>query len=210
MSRINWLILDAMGVIFSQEDDLREVFLPHFEKQAFSFGNGNIRQIIESIYLHLTLGEIDSGQFFNFLNIAQPDLGFLLQVTLDPNFTDFVRQVKKSQQIAVLSNDSQEWANFRNHQLGLRTLVKHYVTSSLLGARKPDRKAYVKMCWLLEAKPQDCTYVDNLESNLGPAKELGMRVILFRRQGKINSSYPVVGSFLELQQMISDGEKNHE
>lgn len=198
------LILDAMGVVFLQEDDLKEVFMPYLEKQAVTFGEGSLKQVIESAYLRLTLGEINSEQFFHFLNITRPDLNFLLPVTLDPAFPGFVDKIRKSHRIAVLSNDSQQWANFRNSQLGLSTLIDYYVTSSLLGARKPDRKAYEKTCWLLGAKPQDCICVDNLESNLRPARELGMRVILFRRDGKINSAYPLARSFPELEQMVDE------
>jgi len=205
MSTNRYIILDAMGVIFLQEDDLREVFMPYLGKHALLFGEGcNKYQLIESTYHRLTLGEINSEQFFRSLNIAQPDLGFLLQVTLDPAFHGFISKLRKSHRIAVLSNDSQEWVNFRNPQFGLPTLVDPYITSSLLGARKPDRKAYEKTCWLLGAKPQDCICVDNLESNLRPAHELGMRVILFRRDNKIDSAYPLARSFPELEQMVNE------
>lgn len=193
------LILDAMGVIFYEEDDLSEAFMPYLEKNAIIYGECSKRQVIESTYLRLSKGELTSEQFFRNLGIKNPDLGFLLNVTLDDEFTDFMRQHLDN--LAILSNDSQEWANYRNRELEFDF---PYITSSLLGVRKPDRKAYEKTCWALNETPENYIYVDNLESNLHSPHSLGIDVVLFRRDGKNNSPYPIVRSFSELNQCLRE------
>ena len=201
----SYVILDAMGVLFLQEDDLAEVYMPYLEQHAAMPGEGSLKQLIESTYHQLTLGEIDAEQFFSSLRITSPKLDFLLGVTLDPTFSEFTGEVRQSHRLAILSNDSQEWADYRNKRYGLMRLVDYYITSSLLGVRKPSLRALKKTCWLLDASPQACYYVDNLESNLDPAHALGMRPILFRRDGDHHSAYPLVRNFSELNQIIQGG-----
>ncbi|MFA5021840.1 MAG: HAD family hydrolase [Patescibacteria group bacterium] len=200
----SFVILDAMGVVFFQEDDLK-VFMPYLEEYATDFGQSGKKHLIESAYLRLTKGEISSDRFFQSLNIDKPDLNFLLAVTLDPEFAEFAQTIRRTNILTILSNDSQEWSNYRNRELGLESMVDHYATSSLLGIRKPSRIALEKTCWLMNAQPENCIYVDNLAANLYPADELRMRVILFRRDGKNDSPYPLVRNLPELGQIISGG-----
>ncbi|MEA3329600.1 MAG: HAD-IA family hydrolase [Nanoarchaeota archaeon] len=191
------VILDAMGVIFHEEDDLVESFMPYLEENAIVYGECSKRQVIESTYLRLSKGELNSDQFFRDLRIKNPNLDFLLNVTLDEEFARFMNQ--HPNKLTVLSNDSQEWANYRNGKLGFDF---PYITSSLLGVRKPDRKAYEKICWALNEAPENCVYVDNLESNLHAPHSLGMNVVLFRRDGRNNSPFPITRNFSELNQYL--------
>ena len=73
-----------------------------------------------------------------------------------------------------------------------------YFTSSLLGVRKPEMMAYQKVCWALNTPPDNCIYVDNLASNLHKLYAMGMDVVLFRRDGNNNYTYPFVRNFTEL------------
>jgi putative hydrolase of the HAD superfamily len=51
------------------------------------------------------------------------------------------------------------------------------IESSKIGIRKPDPRIYQMMCDLLELKPQDCVYLDDLGVNCKPAAQLGMTAI---------------------------------
>src|SRR3989344_6515581 len=130
-----YIILDAMGVIFEEKDDFREVFMPSLKEKTRIYGECNKVQIIESAYLNLTLSNISSQQFFKQLGITNPSLDFLLNLTLNPEFSDFSARIKNRKEfnLAVLSNDSQEWANYRNYKLGLNKIIPFYITSSLFG-----------------------------------------------------------------------------
>ena len=189
----NHLILDAMGVIFLEEDDL-EVFIPYFKENC----RADKGLLIQPLYIKLTYGEITSQQFFQQLGIVNPTLDFLMNVTLDENFCEFAGQIGNSRQVSVLSNDSQEWADYRNGRLGLNKIVARYFTSSFLRVRKPSPEAWEKTCVHLGTEPRNCFYIDNLAVNLSPARDMGMNVVLFRRDGRNDSCYPLVRSFQEL------------
>ena len=201
-----YIILDAMGVIFEEKDDFREVFMPSLKEKTRIYGECNKVQIIESAYLNLTLSNISSQQFFKQLGITNPSLDFLLNLTLNPEFSDFSARIKNRKEfnLAVLSNDSQEWANYRNYKLGLNKIIPFYITSSLFGVRKPDRKVYEKLCWLLRTSPENCIYIDNLDSNLQEPKNLGMRVIRFGDGD--NERYMGVQDFNELYNLLTENE----
>lgn len=207
------LILDAMGVIYYEEDDL-EKFMPYFLNHSRIYGGGNYVgsikrsfsswETIRRIYNNnLTTGKINSKEFFKQIGIDQIGidhfyLNFLLNFEMDKEFLNFKKKYKEN--LIILSNDSQEWANYRNRKLNLDV---PYFTSSLFGIRKPDKSIYEKICWMLKISPKECIFVDNLESNLENAQFLGMKTILFKRNSpRKNSTYPIVRNFTELDEYL--------
>ena len=189
----NQLISDAMGLIFLEEDDLK-VFMPSLEENCRT----DKRRLIQPLYSKLTSGEITSQQLSQKLGIVNPTLDFLMNVTLDENFCEFAGQIGNSRQVSVLSNDSQEWADYRNGRLGLNKIVARYFTSGFLRVRKPSPEAWEKTCVHLGTEPRNCFYIDNLAVNLSTARDVGMDVVLFRRDGRNDSCYPLVRNFQEL------------
>lgn len=61
------------------------------------------------------------------------------------------------------------------HQLPAFTEV---VVSSDVGLRKPDPDIYLLAADRVGVEPAECVFVDDLEVNLSPARELGMRTML--------------------------------
>lgn len=51
------------------------------------------------------------------------------------------------------------------------------VESSKVGYRKPEPKFYETACELLDVRPEQCVYLDDLGINLKPAKAMGMQTI---------------------------------
>lgn len=51
------------------------------------------------------------------------------------------------------------------------------VESSKVGFRKPEPKFYETACELLDVRPTECVYLDDLGINLKPAKAMGMQTI---------------------------------
>jgi putative hydrolase of the HAD superfamily len=52
------------------------------------------------------------------------------------------------------------------------------VVSSDVGLRKPDRNIYLLAADRIGVEPAECVFVDDLEVNLAPARELGMTTVL--------------------------------
>jgi putative hydrolase of the HAD superfamily len=59
----------------------------------------------------------------------------------------------------------------------LRPLFDLFVESFRVGMRKPERRIYELVCRELETAPDAVVFLDDLGSNLKPARELGMRTI---------------------------------
>jgi putative hydrolase of the HAD superfamily len=54
---------------------------------------------------------------------------------------------------------------------------EHVVESSKVGCRKPEPRFYEIACELLDVKPVECVFLDDLGINLKPAKAMGMTTI---------------------------------
>lgn len=197
-----YLILDAMGVVFCDKFD-HEKFMPYFLQNAKLCGEGNKEEEIYHWYRELTKGVISSQQFFTRLGINNPDFGFLLNLKLDLGFKEFAEKIKGlGLKSVILSNDSQEWANYRNMEIGLTQLIDYYLTSSIFGVRKPEQKIYEKMIWFLGAEPEECIYVDDLTDNLIEPAKLGISIVHFSREAKEDCKFPVVKDFSRLYDHI--------
>ena len=53
----------------------------------------------------------------------------------------------------------------------------HVVESSKVGCRKPEPRFYEIACELLDVRPTECVFLDDLGINLKPAAAMGMRTI---------------------------------
>ncbi|MBB6118741.1 HAD family hydrolase [Nocardiopsis algeriensis] len=75
---------------------------------------------------------------------------------------------------AVLSNS---WGNGypRSH---FATTFDAVVVSGEVGMRKPEPRIYLHTCEQLGLSPEDCVFIDDLESNVRSAEELGMAGIV--------------------------------
>lgn len=56
-------------------------------------------------------------------------------------------------------------------------LFDEVIESAKLGIRKPDPRIYDLMCDSLSVAPEECVYLDDLGSNLKPARAMGMITI---------------------------------
>ncbi|MHA1756900.1 MAG: HAD family hydrolase [Promethearchaeota archaeon] len=67
-----------------------------------------------------------------------------------------------------------------NKLKGFFDLFDHVFLSNELGMRKPEIEKYKYVLEQLDAKPEECIFVDDKLINLVPARELGMIVIQFK------------------------------
>lgn len=65
-----------------------------------------------------------------------------------------------------------------------RPFYKIYLSYEI-GFRKPDKRAYQIVLDDLGLKGEECVMVDNIEEDLVPARELGMRTVLAINPGQV-------------------------
>lgn len=188
-----------MGGAYEVEDDFKEVILPHLKKLSPLYSKKDKDEDIRLLYDRLIIGELTSKQFFKARGIEKPSLDFLVDMDLDESFKEFSHEIRKRFRLVILSNDCQEWADYRNERLGLNQFFDDYLTSSFLKAKKPYPEAYQNAVEHLKVSPSRCVIVDNIEENLHTPSKIGMCPILFARRGAISSKYPVISSFNELK-----------
>jgi epoxide hydrolase-like predicted phosphatase len=71
---------------------------------------------------------------------------------------------------------SNSWGDRYDREL-LAELFDGVVISGEVGIRKPSRKIYLLGAEAIDVPPEACVFVDDLELNLAPARELGMATV---------------------------------
>ncbi|KAJ1845882.1 hypothetical protein LPJ57_009146, partial [Coemansia sp. RSA 486] len=106
--------------------------------------------------------------------------GRMMQMTRQPNkaVVDLIRELRRSgYRVAALTN------NFKDDPTGdmrdslFDDLFDHFVESSDVGLRKPDPRFYLHACNLLDVRPAETVFLDDIGKNLRAADRLGMAAV---------------------------------
>jgi putative hydrolase of the HAD superfamily len=175
-----WIIFDAMGVIFKVGDDTNELLVPFVQERSRASW-----ERINERYLAASLGTIPSRRFWEDVGLGTfyPSIEneYLdSRLVIEPDFLTVAGRLAGRYSIGLLSNDVAEWSSYlrKKHQLGCFTTV---IVSGQVGCRKPDQKIYELLLERTGAAPQSCIFVDDRLNNLRTAHELGIRTIHFQR-----------------------------
>ncbi len=104
------------------------------------------------------------------LNLFKPNKGM-------PELLSSLKE--KGYNLILLSDQTKEWWPFLNTKYDVSSYFDHCVVSYEVGVNKPDPEIYRVALKNTSSAPADCVFVDDLEKNLPPAEELGMKTILF-------------------------------
>jgi putative hydrolase of the HAD superfamily len=77
----------------------------------------------------------------------------------------------------LTNNVSSGFEDSRADVADVMTRFDHVVESSKVGMRKPEPRFYEIACELLEVRPAECVFLDDLGINLKPAAAMGMTTI---------------------------------
>ncbi len=72
-----------------------------------------------------------------------------------------------------------------NKKTGLYKGFSSVFASCNLHMRKPNRNIYLYALKRLNAKPQECIFIDNTKENVTAARKIGMKAILFKNAGQM-------------------------
>jgi putative hydrolase of the HAD superfamily len=202
---INWLILDAMGVIFKVADDVSDLLIPFLQSKK----NSTLFKIIYKSYIEASSGKITSNEFWKTLGYTDeyPEIEeeFLEECyTIDPEFIQIAGKLRENYKLAMLSNDLKEWSEFLRNKFNINQFFEAIVISGEVGYRKPDKKIFEILLKKINSKPEECIFVDDKLENLNAASKLGIKNIRFIRN-KIKSkscSEFEVNNFSELLRVL--------
>ncbi|KAJ1821653.1 hypothetical protein LPJ56_001067 [Coemansia sp. RSA 2599] len=106
--------------------------------------------------------------------------GRMMQMTKQPNaaVVDLIRELRRSgYRVAALTNNFKDDPTSDMRATLFDGLFDHFVESSVVGLRKPDPRFYLHACNLLEVRPAEAVFLDDIGKNLRAADRLGMTAV---------------------------------
>lgn len=105
---------------------------------------------------------------------------------------ELVLQLKKHYRLGIISNsDAVNSANYSRK--GWYDHFELVILSHEIGILKPDLGLYELALEKLKAKPEECVFIDDQEECLKPAKQLGMRTVLFKSVPQLRQELKALG-----------------
>ncbi len=86
---------------------------------------------------------------------------------------------KNNYKTVLLSDQTKEWWSILNKKYSISSHFDSCIISAEVGVNKPDPQIYEIALKQSNSKAQKSLFIDDLEENLKPAQQLGMKTILF-------------------------------
>jgi len=109
-------------------------------------------------------------EFKNFMfSLSQPN----------PEALAFAKRLADSGKylMGTINNESRELNQYRIEKFGLRAIFKVFVSSCLVGLRKPEEGIYRLALDITQQIADECCFIDDRALNLEMARRLGMHTI---------------------------------
>lgn len=200
-----WVLLDAMGVIFEEGDDVNRLLIPFIRERDPSITG----EQIDDLYMEASAGHITAPAFWEELGFGDqyPEIEtqYLHKcLRLDHGFRTNAQKLLHKYSLAMISNDVAEWSAYLREIFDLDRYFRLIVVSGEIGHRKPNPAIFKNFLERAQAEAPDCVLVDDRSRNLHAAAELGFKTILFMRPDSEVSFKPdaVVCSFEELPDAV--------
>jgi putative hydrolase of the HAD superfamily len=178
--KYDWIVLDAMGVIYTYGDDVGDLMIPYLRRLGSELSDDEIYRE----FTRCTLGEISSDSLWNNCGasgIDALDVEYTSFYSLNPGLVRTLKSLKEAGfKIACLSNGPGEWSRHLRRRFGLEKWFDTWVISGEVRRKKPDPEIYQILLRATGADPARCFFVDDNEQNLPPARKLGMATYLFK------------------------------
>ena len=201
--KIKAIIFDVGGVLEIGKVNLKQLQNKHYHTGVHEYIAKKLKipmdQWIDSMNTSYELsmqGKISREKTLNTIaknnNISSTKLRKIIFKAHKRNFKtnkQLFKQAFKIKQlgykIAVLSD---QWHLSYDAVMKNNKLFKKFnpvIVSCKVGIRKPNPKIYQLTLKKLKLKPEECLFIDNQKWNLLPAKELGIKTILFKNNKQL-------------------------
>jgi len=107
---------------------------------------------------------------------------------------EIMEQLKRNGfRLGLLSVHAREWVAYCQRKFSYHKLFHSRLYSFEAAASKPDKKVYRLILKKLKARPENCIFIDDHLKNLVPAREMGMKTILFKNAGQLKKDLTALG-----------------
>lgn len=178
------LLFDLGGVCLSNywSRDQRKLFSEKFEIDSKKVYEFHIKHVKE-----FNCGKLSEKEYFQKLfeyvrkePEVEKGIKFLRdQCKASMEMLKFISILKNKYLLYSHTNENKQAGLFRIEKFDLQNYFQNIFVSGEIGFEKPDSKFYSFIIDKLKCNPQDIIFVDDHERNLIPAREIGMKTILF-------------------------------
>ncbi|MFH8119661.1 MAG: HAD family phosphatase [Candidatus Aenigmatarchaeota archaeon] len=189
---IKYIIFDLGGVVANNAvRTARKIIGKKLKMDFESFWNNEIKRYWEE----LKTGRIDEEYFWKKVKEKLKNKGkefdekefmkaFYKYQRKNKNVEKIIANLKKKgYKTAILSNGVARWIEkWRGY---LKKYFDFIVMSNEIGYAKPNRKAYEILLKKMNAKPEECVFIDDKEKNLKTAELIKMKTILFKNSKQL-------------------------
>jgi putative hydrolase of the HAD superfamily len=102
------------------------------------------------------------------------------QRAIQPNLR-LVSELRPSYKLAILSNADISLRERLEGDIGIHDLFDDIVCSAEVGMAKPEPAIYELAAERLGLEPSECVFVDDLDTNVEAARQVGMQAVLFSK-----------------------------
>lgn len=211
--RLELVVLDAMGVIYDQgeniDDDIVGLLLPFARERGCRLP----AEEVFARYVDCSLGRYTTAEYWHGLGIQGPagsdlDDAYLPNYRLMPGVLDFLAAMRSAAlPVACLSNDTAEWAVKRRRLHRIEHLIEPWIISGEVGLRKADPAIFELLLSRVGLQAPQCLFVDDRAANVDAARSLGFHTVQFLSGGTPKGDHRCVSSFPELGAYILSGER---
>ncbi len=182
------IVFDLGNVIFSNDWHYHKPERFEAFREAFEITDESMEAAWDVIWPEFKRGHITEEEFwqafFDKAGAKHQDVGLAKQLYRKyqeqiPGMHELVSELYGRYRLAVLSNISAEWVDFKLDKWDMRKYFEVIVTSANAGYAKPEQEIYKILLKRLGVRADQCLFIDNTESKLLPAKQMGFSTLLF-------------------------------
>jgi HAD superfamily hydrolase (TIGR01509 family) len=198
---LKYLVLDAIGVIYTAHDDVAELLHPFIVEKG---GLDDLNRI-NGIYIEASLGRMVSAGFWRAVGI-DPKLEdeYLSRHVITGGLIGFLEEMRlQGVKVWCLSNDVSEWSCKLRRKFEIEGYFQGFIISGDVGLRKPAPAIYELLIDRLKCKANGILFVDDNIRNLDAAERKGIGTVLFNSSGRvITGKHKVASSFKKLGELV--------
>jgi HAD superfamily hydrolase (TIGR01509 family) len=186
VSMIKVIVFDLGGVLFSEG---KSAAMEQLAREQ-GYNPGLVHQILHCPKsLDLRKGLIIDDEFWNWAQKQLPENYDALLIkkvwydsyVLDEDVFKLIKKLKVSHRIVAFSGNIKTRIDFLEERYRFRHLFDQEIYSFDHQVTKPDRKFVEVMIDEMKCKPEEIVYIDDNDQYTRPAREMGVRVLIYSR-----------------------------
>lgn len=184
---IRAIVLDMDGVIRhidleTAEKATRSINLTFDELMTVLWDNESGRMLLRGEISRNVWWSISQSEDNRLADVPQKFVwdSVFAKSSIDKKIVDYVRTNTESLTTAIFTNCDSVSKSQVISDLGPNHPFDYVVSSSDIGATKPEKEAFLRMLETIQLSAQDCVFFDDSRTNIEAAMEIGIHSFLFK------------------------------